>query len=115
MQNCLVSSIKRVYDECHRALDEGNSQNVGSAIINRYNELLGEVQEGYPDNEQVQDLDPVNETGAGFASGSTRPHPNDLQEVKFRVTTIADCVGLDLDDFERVNEGSEMQIIHVHN
>jgi hypothetical protein len=115
MQDYLVSSIKRVYDDCYRALDEGNSQNVGRAIINRYNELLGEIQEEYPDNERIQNLDPVSETGAGIAGGSTRPHPNDLQEVKFGVTTIADSVGLNLNDFERVNEGSEIPVIHIHN
>lgn len=115
MQDYLVSSIKRVYDDCHRALEDGNSQNVGRAIINRYNELLEEIQEECSANERVQNLDSVSETGATFVGGNPRPHPNDLQEVKFGVTAIADSVNLDLKDFERVDEGSEMPIIHIHN
>lgn len=110
MEDYLVSSIKRVYDDCHRVLEEGSPQNVGSAIIDRYNELLEEIRQEYSDNERIQNLELVEESGAG-----NRPHPNDLQEVKFGVTAIADSIGLDLDDFENVSEGSEMPVIHIHN
>lgn len=115
MEDYLVSSLKRLYDDCHRAIEAGNSQNVGRAIIDRYNELLEEVQDECPENPRIQNLDPVSQSGASFAGGSPRPHPNDLQEVKFRVTAIADSAGLDVDDFQQVDEGSEMPIIQIQN
>lgn len=110
MEDYLVSSIKRVYDDCYQALDEDEAGNVGNAIIDRYNDLLEEIQGECSENERVQELDPVNKTGF-----QGRAHPNDLQEVKIGVTTIADSAGLDLEDFQRVSENPEMPIINIHN
>lgn len=110
MEEFLVSSIKRLYDESHRALEQGEETRRGESIIDRYNELLEEVKKNHPDNSRIQELKPASKTG-----WNGRVHPNDVQNVKFGLTTIADSAGLDLEDFKDVGGESEMQIIKIEN
>lgn len=115
MKDYLVSSIKRVYDDCHRALEDDKSQAVGGAIIDRYNELLDEIKSEYPDNERIQNLNPVERTGAGIVTGaSNRPRSNDLQEVKFGTAAIADALELDIVEFKRVQNTDTIPIIQIN-
>ncbi len=61
----LITRLKRIFDQCVRVQEEGNEQNVGKVIVNEFNTLLDELQEAYPENQIVQDLGPVELTGAG--------------------------------------------------
>jgi molecular chaperone DnaK (HSP70) len=110
MQDYLVSSIKRLYDDCYRALERENAGSVGDALVDRYNELLNEIQEEYPDEPRIQNLDAVEESGWGGRAMAT-----DVQEVKIGVTSIADSLGLDSEDFQHVDDASEIPIIQINN
>lgn len=53
-------------------------------------------------------------SGAGITlEPGQRPHPNDLQEIKIGVTTIADAIGLDIDDFHRVAATETIPVIQI--
>ena len=113
MSDFLVRSLKRLYDDCSQAIEEENAQAVGEAIIDKYNSLLMEIQEEFPDNQRIQDLEEVQLTGATFGSGHPRPRSNDLQEVKFRSAAIADALGLELEDFERITDADTIPVIQI--
>ncbi|QGN05865.1 hypothetical protein Hrd1104_00205 [Halorhabdus sp. CBA1104] len=113
MPDYLVSSLKRLYDDCSRAIDENNARAVGGAIIDRYNEILDEIQEEYSDNRRIQELEAVQRTGATFGGGPPRARANDLQDVKFRSAAIADALELELEDFERVADTETIPIIQL--
>lgn len=113
MPEFLVRSLKRLYDDCSQAIDENIADGVGGAVIDRYNDLLDEIQGEYPDNQRIQDLEEVQRTGGRFAGGPSIPHLNDLQEVKFRSAAIADALGLELEDFERVAGTDTIPVIQI--
>lgn len=114
MTDFLARSIKRLYDDCSRSLEDGSAQVVGGAIIDRYNELLEDAKEEYTDNRRIQNLEVVERTGAGVVPDAPpRPRSNDLQEVKFGLTTIADSIGLDLEDFRQVADIESFPVIEI--
>jgi len=114
MDDYIVASLKRVYDDCSRALDSGTAQTAGGAIIDRYNELLDEVQAEYPHNQRIQQLEPLTRTDGGQTLETQNgPRADDLQKVKFGVTSMVDATGLDSDEFTQVADGSELPIIQI--
>jgi hypothetical protein len=115
MSEHLASSLKRLYDECDEVLEREEARKRGGAIIDRFNELLWKAEDEYPDNSTIEDVDPVQRSGAGVTPGSdAKPHSNDLQQVKFRVTSIADAIGLDMDDFKNTSESDTMPLIELN-
>jgi len=110
MDEYLVSSLKRLYDDCYNAIEEDRSSKVGDAIVDRYHELLEEIHDEFPENDRIQNLEGIDKSGYGGRAIAT-----DVQEVKFAVTSIADSLGLDSEDFKNVEGGSDMPIIQIKN
>lgn len=114
MSNHFASSIKRIYDDCHRAIVEKDVRHVGKAIVDRHNELLQKAKSEYPDNEIIQELDKVQYSGSSWTAGNPTPTTNDLQDVKFNVTSIADAIGLDLNDFRQTADTDSLPVIKIN-
>lgn len=114
MTEFLAKSIKRVYDECNRIIDEGDPGAGGKAVITRYNELLDRAKDEYPDNDLIHQLDEVTMSGARFVGGGEIPTTDDIQEVKFNSTTIADALGLDEDDFRQATGNDSLAHIEIN-
>lgn len=114
MSNYLASSLKHLYDECNRIIEDGNPRSGGKTVLDRHNELLEKVKGKHPDNKIIQQLDEVSMSGAVVPGKATRPTMDDIQEVKFNVTSIADAIGLDEDDFRRVNGSDTFSLIEIN-
>lgn len=114
MSDYLASSLKRLYDECNRIIDDGDPLSGGRTVLDRHNELLERVKEEYPDNEIIQQLDEVSMSGAVVPGKTTRPTMDDIQEVKFNVTSVADAIGLNEDDFRRASGTDTIPVIEIN-
>ena len=111
----LIIRLKRIFDQCVRAQEKGNEQNVGKVIVNEFNTLLDKLQEAYPENQIVQDLDPVELTGAGVVpNASNRPHPQDIEQVRMNVYSVADSLGIEMEDFtESAERTGDLTVVNV--
>lgn len=111
----LITRLKRIFDQCLRAQEEGNEQNVGKVIVNEFNTLLEDLQKAYSENPIIQDLDPVEITGAGIVgSAPNRPHPQDIEQVRMNVYSIADSLGIEMEDFTQSAERTgDLTVVNV--
>lgn len=109
----LVKTLKRIYDECQRAQDSGDEQNVGKTLISDFNELLEQYQEECPEHEVIQSIDPVDTSGAVAMGVANRAHPQDIQEVKMNTLKIADSLGLDTGDFKHPSSSDSLATINI--
>lgn len=104
----LAKTLKRIYDECQQAQDLETESNVGKALISDFNDLLEKYQEEYPDNDIIQEIDPVTTSGAHGAA-----HPQDVQKIKLNTLKIADILGLDTDDFQQPSSSDSLATINI--
>lgn len=105
----LIARLKRIFDQCVRAQEKGNEQNVGKVIVSEFNALLDELQEAYPESQVVQDLDPVELTGV-----VGRPHPQDIEQVRMNVYSVADSLGIEMEDFtESAERTGDLTVVNV--
>lgn len=105
----IITRLKRIFDQCVRAQEKENEQNVGKVIVSEFNELLDELQDSYPDNPIVQDVDPVGLTGI-----RNRPHPQDIEQVRMNVYSVADSLGIEMENFsESAERSGDLTIVNV--
>lgn len=108
----LITRLKRIFDQCVRAQEEDNEQNVGRVIVHEFNTLLDELQEAYPENQIIQNLDPVELTGASM--GSNKPHPQDIEQVRMNVYSVADSLGIEMEGFtESAERTGDLTVVNV--
>jgi len=109
----LVRSLKRVHDQAAETLEVKEPTSSGK-IAERFDQVLEEFQEEYPDNERLSRIEPVEGTRASLSSrGSVERANEDLREIKLRTEQIADLFELDVADFEEIDETSEMRPIVI--
>ncbi|MDQ2074743.1 hypothetical protein RBH20_19640 [Haloarcula sp. H-GB4] len=109
----LVRSLKRVHDQAAETL-KMKEPTSSETIADRFNQILEEFQEEYPENERLHKIEGVEGTTASI----TRMHSvetanEDLREIKLRTEQIADLFDIDVADFEQVDEATEMRPIVI--
>jgi len=110
----LLRSIKRVHDECERALQEDNFK-VNNSLVDRFNEVLEDLKEEYPDHERIQSIEQgegVNVTGK-YAATHQGEALDRIQETKLKTLKIADLLDLNTNDFEELSSSGEFAVINV--
>lgn len=109
----LVRSLKRVHDQAAETL-EVKEPTSSETIAERFNQILADFQEEYPDNERLHQIEPIEGTTASLRRAHTVEAANeDLREIKLRTEQIADLFDLDVADFEQVDEVTEMRPIVI--
>ncbi|NGM69201.1 hypothetical protein G6M89_09305 [Natronolimnobius sp. AArcel1] len=104
----LAKTLKRIFDECQEAQNRGDAKSVGTTLVEEFNELLQDFKDKYPDNEVIQNVEPVglhNWTGASA-------HPQDVQKVKQNCLKIADVLDLDTSDFREPSTSESFTTIN---
>lgn len=113
-EDYLITRLKRIFDQCVRAQNEGNEQSVGKVIVSEFNTLLEELHEAYPENQIVQNLDRVDLSGAGPTGRATRAHPQDIEQVRMNVYSVADSLGIEMEEFtESAERSGDLTVINV--
>lgn len=110
----LIRSLKRVHDECERALREDNYQ-VNNSLADRFNELLNDFKGEYPDDDRIQVIDEcegVTVTGRHAVRNQSRAL-DIIQDIKLKTLKISDLLDLDTDDFEELSSSGEFAVINV--
>jgi hypothetical protein len=83
-------------------------------IADRFNEVLNDFKEEYPDNDRLDRIEEVEGTHASMSRHHSIEQANeDLREIKLNAEQIADLFDLDVQDFERVGDVTEMQPIVI--
>lgn len=105
----LVKSLKRIYDECEKLQERENPAGVGG-VADKFNEILPQFKEAYPDDEIIQDM--------GEVSVNTRPQgmkqwPSQLQAVKMNTLTLADRLDINTEQFEDASSAGPMNVIRL--
>jgi hypothetical protein len=109
----LVRSLKRVHDQAAETL-EVKEPTSSETIAERFNQVLEEFLSEHPDDERLNQIDPVEGTRASIRRVGTVESANeDLREIKLRTEQIADIFELDVADFEEVDEVTEMRPIVI--
>lgn len=109
----LVRSLKRVHDQAAETL-EVKEPTSSETIAERFNQILTDFQDEYPDNERLHQIEPVEGTTASLRRAHTVEAANeDLREIKLRTEQIADLFDLDVADFEQVDDITEMRPIVI--
>jgi len=113
VETYLLKSLKRIHDDCERALRDDNYR-VNTSLAERFNEVLEEVKEEYPDNQRIQDISEAEgvSVGTNLHRGSEAAL-NTIQEIKLETLKIADTLDLDTDDFEDISSSGEFAVINV--
>lgn len=108
-----LRSLKRVHDECERALREDNYR-VNQSIANRFNEVLDDFKEECPEDDRIQAISEVEgvSVGSSLHRGSERALDT-IQEIKLETLKIADTLDYDTADFEEISHGDEFAVINV--
>lgn len=109
----LLRSIKRVHDECERALREDNSK-VNNSLVDRFNEILDDFKDEYPDEriQSIEEGEGVNVTGK-YAATHHGEALDQIQDIKLKTLKIADILDLDTGDFEELSSSDEFAVINV--
>ena len=105
----LLRSLKRVHDESERALRDDNPK-VATSVPKRFNELLDDFKEEYPQNERIQAIETVRPVWKAHDASRAM---NAIQRTKFRTLKIADLLELNTDDFEELSQSEEFAVINV--
>lgn len=113
VETYLLKSLKRIHDDCERALRDDNYR-VNTSLAERFNEVLEEVKDEYPDNQRIQDISEAEgvSVGTNLHRGSEAAL-NTIQEIKLETLKIADTLDLDTDDFEDISSSGEFAVINV--
>lgn len=109
----LLRSLKRIHDECERAISDENHR-VNESIAERFNDVLSEFKQEYPNKDRIQSI----EESEGVRVG-TRPRRVDsamdtIQETKLKSLKIADLLELDTSDFEELSERDDFAVININ-
>lgn len=112
----LMRSLKRVHDDCQRAIQEENFE-VNQALAERFNEILSEFQEEYSDESRIHDISDASGVDVGgFESMVKNQNPamNEIQDIKLKTLKIADALDLDTDDFEELSQSDKFAVINFN-
>lgn len=106
----LVRSLKRVHDQAANDL-QVTEPTSSETTAQRFNEVLNDFQETYPDDDRLARIDEVEGMRATLRN---HEHANeDLREIKLKTEQIADLFELDVQDFERAVDETEMRPIVI--
>lgn len=109
----LVRSLKRVHDQAANDL-QVTEPTSSETIAERFNEVLNDFREEYPDNDRLAGIGEVEGTHASLTRHQTIERANeDLREIKLKTEQIADLFELDVQDFERVEDVTEIRPIVI--
>jgi hypothetical protein len=109
----LVRSLKRVHDQAAETL-KVKEPTSSETIAERFNQVLNDFQDEYPENERLHRIEPVEGIAASMRRPSTVETANeDLRKIKLRTEQIADLFDLDVGDFEQVDDGTEIRPIVI--
>jgi hypothetical protein len=109
----LVRQLKRVHDQAAETLNVKEPTS-SETIADRFNELLEDFQEEYPDQERLQSIETVEGVNASLnRPRAIEPANESRRQVKLRTEQIADIFELDVGDFADVDGGDEMQPIVI--
>ncbi|GAA0197046.1 hypothetical protein ACFFQF_20375 [Haladaptatus pallidirubidus] len=82
-------------------------------MAERFNSLLPDFKEQHPNNETIQQMEPVELVGsANFNPRSMGRAPKLLQTIKMNTLTLADALNIDTGEFEEAGN-SGMQVINI--
>lgn len=109
----LLRSIKRVHDECERALQEENYK-VNQSLANRFNDILEKYKTEYPDNHRIQEIEEIEGVSVGRGPGRVQSAMDRVQEVKLATLKITDLLELDTQDFEELSQSDKFAVINVN-
>lgn len=109
----LLRSLKRVHDECERAISNENPR-ANVSIADRFNEVLQDFKEEFPDEERIQEIEEIQGISIGASPMKLDAATSNIQEVKFQTLKIADLLDLDTDDFEELSQNDEFAVINVN-
>lgn len=110
-----ITRLKRIFDQCVRAQEQGEEQNVGKTIVDEFNTLLENLKETYSDNQIIQDIEPVELSGASIVRNApNRPHPQDIEQVRMNVYSVADSLGIEMEEFtESAERTGDLTVVNV--
>jgi hypothetical protein len=102
-----------VHDQAAETL-EVKEPTSSQAIADRFNDVLEDFQETYDDNEELLQIECVDGRSASITNPrSVEPANEGLRKIKLRTEQIADLFDLDVRDFEKVDDVSEMRPIVI--
>ena len=90
----IFRQAKRIYDDCVSSRRHGSEEKDGPGLAEAYNDLLHHAQEEFEDNQIIQSLDEVNPSG--FPADRVQMP----QQVRSKVSSLADALGIDLADLK---------------
>jgi hypothetical protein len=109
----LVRSLKRVHDQAAETL-EVKEPTSSEAIADRFNQVLEDFQNEYPDKNELHEIESVEGRTASITQHrSVEPANEDLRQVKLRAEQIADLFELDMADFRQADDVGEMRPIVI--
>jgi len=109
----LVRSLKRVHDQAAETLEVKEATS-SEAIADRFNQVLEDFQDEYPDKDELHEIEPVEGRTASLTQHrSIEPANEDLRQVKLRTEQIADLFELDMADFRQADDVEEMRPIVI--
>lgn len=100
----IISSLKRIYDECEEVLDTINVQ--GQALLRfpgiaeKYNETLGLVKDQYVDEDIIQNLESIEPKEPVNSKSTYSDNYRKLESIKINTMTMADYIGVEMKNFQ---------------
>lgn len=111
----LVRQLKRVHDQAAKDL-EVNEPTSSEAVAERFNDLLDEFREKYPEKETLEKIESVEGVSASIGRPRSGESANrSLRKIKLQTEQIADLFELDVGDFAEVDDNPEMRPIVIEN
>ncbi|MDZ7688439.1 MAG: hypothetical protein U5J64_06930 [Halobacteriales archaeon] len=108
----LIKSLKRVHDEAERALTEEN-YSVNQSIVSRFNEVLSEFKEEYPENERIRNIEAIESVDVHVTLRNVDAM-NTIQDAKLQSLKIADALDLDTEDFQELSGRGGFPFIKIN-
>ncbi|MFC6768626.1 hypothetical protein [Natrinema soli] len=111
----IISSLKRIYDECEKAQENTENQTVLllPGIAEKYNDTLGMVKERNPDNDIIKQLDEIEPKEPVDNKRNWSDNYEKIQNIKINVSTIADFMGVEMNGFQNTLDRDGMPIVQV--
>jgi len=103
----LIKSLQRIYDEVDDIIEEERYE-LSRSVSKRYNEILEEFKEQYPDDEVVQSVERVE-----IPIMKGRQTPEQVGDIKMNVLTLADRLDINTDEFETDTSGGPRNVVRV--
>lgn len=112
----LLRSLKRIHDECERALQEENFE-VNQSLAERFNDILADFKNEYPDEERIHNISEASGIVISGARGAIKNKGkaiDEIQDIKLKTLKIADALNLNTGDFQELSQSDEFAVINVN-